>query len=144
MKKVLAIDYGKKRIGLSISDIFRSIALSLKTIEAGGTLEKSADNIVNVINQRDDVDTIVLGLPLLMNNQESPMSLEVRKLAKILIIKLPNYKITFFDERLTSSYADRILRESGIKRKKRNKITDPIAATIFLQNYLDSIHNLTT
>ncbi len=133
MGKICAIDYGMVRIGLAISDINKIIAFPFKTIQNTSSVIKSVLPHLNL----DELELIVIGLPLLLNGKDSDMTKQVREFAKELE-KQTNIPIVLWDERLTSTYADRCLKEAGMKRKKRNKKTDPIAATLILQSYLDS------
>jgi putative holliday junction resolvase len=139
MGKILAIDYGTVRIGLAISDISKKIAFPLKNIVA-----KKASNISVLTKLLDEIaqltpeiDAIVVGLPLRLNGKDSRMTIEVRLFADMLKekTKLP---LIMWDERLTSSYANTCMKEGMVKRKQRNKLCDPLAAAIFLQNYLDA------
>jgi len=137
-KQIAAIDYGKKRIGISITSFDGKIALPYKTIDSGKNLEESANNIINSLSQYlNNIKEIVLGNPLLLSGKESEMSKEVKKLKDILLKKL-NIPIILWDERLTSSEAEKILKEQKISRKKRTKKIDPIAATIILNSYLET------
>ncbi|KPK32660.1 MAG: hypothetical protein AMS24_03575 [Chlamydiae bacterium SM23_39] len=137
-KRIAAIDYGKKRIGISITSPDGKIALPYKTIDTGKNLEESSNNIINSLNPYiENIKEIVLGNPLFLSGKESEMSKEVTKLKAILSKKL-NIPIILWDERLTSSEAEKILKEQKIPRKKRKRKVDPIAATIILRSYLDA------
>ncbi|MBN2480041.1 MAG: Holliday junction resolvase RuvX [Parachlamydiales bacterium] len=139
--RIIAIDYGKVRIGIAITDMNKTIAYPLKTIKASDTLEKTADIILNEVNAYfNEIETIVIGLPLHLNNTESQMSKEVKKLEEIIKSKAKNIKIVLKDERLTSLMAERDLKDTfKMNRKKRSKNVDTLSACIILQNFLDTL-----
>ena len=139
--RIIAIDYGKKRIGIAITDKNCILALPYKTIEAGNNLEESSKNILYTIQDYlTKTSEIVLGYPLLLNGKIGEMAQEVEKL-KLLLSKKIDIKIILWDERLTSIQAEGILKDKkmyNMSRKKRSKKIDPIAATIILQSYLEA------
>jgi putative Holliday junction resolvase len=138
MSKILAIDFGLARIGLAYSDKKLKIALPYKTILAKkDNLKETVELVVKEIEILKDVEEIVIGLPLLLTGKESPMCEPVRKFAQKLQEKVLA-KIILLDERLTSSQAEKSLKEISHSRKERTKHTDQLAAAILLQNYLDS------
>lgn len=135
--RIAAIDYGKARIGLAISDVGQSLASPLKAIATKKTHKETALLIIQELRQHAPFEKIVLGLPLLLSGKESPLSLDVRKLAKELE-EIVNRPILLWDERLTSAQVEKTLREAKMKRKKRKKYIDAMAAAAILQNYLDT------
>ena len=137
MKRIAALDFGKARIGVAISDPLRTIALPQKTIQAKKTLETTAAHAWQELLALGSFDTILLGLPLHMNGKESPMSQEVRQFGKILEEQF-GAKVIFWDERLTSLQGEKLLREANLKHPQRQKVLDGIAATILLQNYIET------
>lgn len=135
--KVVAIDYGRARIGLAISNKTKTIAFPFKTIKAGKNLEATANNILEAIKEKEsEIEKIVIGLPILLNGQIGDMAKEVKELEKILKEKT-KFPIVLVDERLTSTMADNSLKSLDQNRKKRSENIDAVAATIILQNYLD-------
>lgn len=132
MKRILAIDYGLKRIGLAITDERNVIALPLTTVLSGKSHKESIANIKRA-TAAYAIGSIVIGLPLLPNGKEGEMSEKVRSFAKTLQEFFPA-SIHFFDERFTSSKAHRSF--EGMNRKKRTKLLDSTAALILLQDYL--------
>lgn len=137
MGRVLAIDYGKARIGLALSDERAIIAQSLPFLKAGKNVEESASLIIAEFAKHKTIAKIVIGLPLHMSGHESPMSEEVRQLGKLLE-SLSSVPVTFWDERLSTAQAERSLKEAGMRRKKRTKCVDSLCANLILQNFLDS------
>lgn len=133
MGRVLAIDFGMKRIGLARSDPMQMIASPLKTIIAGKNLEETADL---VLKECEEIETLVLGLPLLLSGKDSDTTTTVRKFGAILEEK-SGLPLILWDERLTSKQVEKLLIEADVSRKKRTKHVDTMSATLILQNYLD-------
>lgn len=134
--KILGIDYGKARIGLALSDENKKIAFPLALVHAFHHQEKTLDALLAAISKHP-IEHIVIGLPLLMNGKESPMSQEVRSFSLALENKT-QLPITLWDERLTSKQVEKQLISQEMKRKKRTEVTDLMAATLILQSFLDS------
>lgn len=136
--RVLAIDYGKVRIGLAITDMNKTIAYPFKTVDAANNFEKTSQNILDAIKDNiDEIEKIIIGLPLLLKGGFSQMTNEVNEFVKIFKSKT-NIPIEFLDERLSSEMAERHLKENlKLNRKKRSKKIDPMAAAILLQNFLN-------
>ena len=137
--RVVAIDYGRARIGLAMTDVTKTIAYPYKTVQAGKDFEKTSQNILdNLKDYLHEIETIVIGLPLLLKGGFSQMSQEVEEFVKIFQTKT-KIPIQFLDERLSSVMAERHLKDNmHMNRKKRSKIIDPIAATLLLQNFLNN------
>ncbi len=135
MSRILAIDYGKKRTGIAVTDPSQIIAGGLTTVNTCDLLDFLKDYL-----SREPVERIVIGLPRTMDYEysESMSYIEpfVKKL-KALFVDLP---VVFFDERFTSVLAHQAMLDSGIGKKKRqNKaLVDQISATIILQGYMES------
>ncbi len=138
MGRIAAIDFGTVRIGLAITDEMRIIAQPLETIKAGKDLATTARSIAQALSQYKSLDTIVIGLPLLLNGTEGEMAQAVRSFAKVLEQTLP-LPIIFWDERLTSAGVEKMLVNSNVSRKKRASLSDALSAVSILQNYLDSL-----
>lgn len=132
MSKVLALDYGLKKVGLAISDETKLVALPFLVLKNKGA-KKLAEEIREIC-QKNKVGKIVLGIPKTMTSQEGKQAQRVKKFAKILKKKV-GLPIIFEDERLTSKLAQRFLERD----KKSKKKEDKIAAQIVLQNYLDRV-----
>jgi putative Holliday junction resolvase len=135
--RVAGIDYGTVRIGVALSDERRIIAQPLTKFSAHKTKEETAKALAELLLKHAPLDAVVIGLPLMMNGKESPMSQEVRAFAKILETLL-SCPIIFWDERLSSAQIERTLKEGDVKRKQRAGLVDTLAATLILQNYLDT------
>lgn len=134
--KILGIDYGKARIGLSISDESFKIAFPLEVVAAFHNNDKTVEAVIKVIS-KFQIQEIVIGLPLLMTGKDSPMSLDVRAFAKKLEEKT-GIAVHLWDERLTSKQVEREMIDADMKRKKRAQLVDVMAATLILQSYLDA------
>ncbi len=137
MKRYLCIDFGLKRLGIAISDENTSIALPITTLAAGKDSAASAKQIFSFIEKLEySIEKIIIGYPLLLNGKKSDMTLLVEKFAEDLRSLLLT-EVELFDERLSSKSIDTLLRDSGVKRKKRDEASDMQAASLLLQNYLD-------
>ncbi len=136
MGRILAIDYGRKRTGLAVTDPLRIIANVLATVETKELEKYLADYFA-----KNDVDIIVLGKPSQMNGQPSETMRYIEPLAGRLRHAYPDKKVVLYDERFTSVIAHRAMLESGIgKMARRDKaLVDRISATIILQSYMDSM-----
>ncbi len=135
--RIAAVDYGKRRIGLSISDEKKRIALPLKLVDAGKNLEESSKQILHALTPYlTHLEKILVGLPLLMNGTRGDMALLVDNLKKILETLTP-IPIECVDERLTSAQAEKELKGLDYSRKERKTLVDSTAATLLLQAYLD-------
>ena len=136
MSKIVALDFGTKRIGVAMTDDLNIIASGLVTV--------SNENILSFLKDltlKNKIDTIVIGKPLQKNNQPSDVEAEILKFINILKINFPLIKLDRYDERFTSVIAKKVILDSGInKTKRRNKsLVDKISATIILQSYLENI-----
>jgi putative Holliday junction resolvase len=133
--RIVGIDYGTARIGLAVSDERRIIASPLATVQAAKTPQKSAELVAAALAKQPGISEIVIGLPLLLNGTESPMCAQVRIFAQALSQLLP-FPITFSDERLTTAYTERTLKDLSMKRKARAGVIDAAAACTILENHL--------
>ncbi|NOZ03082.1 MAG: Holliday junction resolvase RuvX [FCB group bacterium] len=133
MGRVLGIDYGDTRIGLALSDPLHVIASPYKTLIVRD--EKQILEEIELIVADNDVELLVVGLPLGMKGQETDQTRRVRKFASLL--KSTGYEVTFEDERLTSVSAKRSLVMQEIKTGHNKGLVDQTAAAILLQQYLD-------
>ena len=135
MARLLAIDYGKKRTGLAVSDEMQIIAGGLTTVPTTGLLDFLLDYV-----KREPVERIVVGLPKQMNNEPSENMRRITPFVNRLRKLLPDIPVEFHDERFTSVLAQRTIIEAGIKKMaRRNKeLVDEVSATIILQSYMES------
>tara|TARA_A100001011_G_C14067641_1_gene738834 strand:+ start:198 stop:608 length:411 start_codon:yes stop_codon:yes gene_type:complete len=133
MGRILGVDYGESRIGLSISDQTKSIAFPLKTISNNSF--KSLLEFFRTVVVEKNIESIVVGLPLGMNGKDTNQTKKVRLFSKsIRILGLP---VFFQDERLTSVSAKKSLIKENIKTGHNKWKIDERAAAIFLQQFLD-------
>ncbi len=135
MNRVMALDFGDARIGIAMSDIMKIIANGYETYKRVNE-EKDLQYIAGLVKP-NMVDEIVFGLPINMDGTEGERVLKTRDSAEKLQNLVPNVKISFQDERLTTVTGERMLIEAGVRREKRKGVIDKIAATIILQQYLD-------
>ena len=135
MSRILAIDYGRKRTGLAVSDTMQIIANGLTTVPT----HELPDFIAGYV-QKEPVERIIIGLPKQMNNEVSENMKYIEPFVRLLKKKIPEMPVEFVDERFTSVLAHRTMLEAGLKKKDRqNKaLVDEISATIILQTYLES------
>ena len=134
MSRILAIDYGTKRIGLAVTDPQRIIATALATI-SGNEIMKYLDTYL----QKEKVETIIIGYPKTLAGTVSATAKLVQSFVSVLKKKFPAMPIELVDERFTSLIAQRSLIESGQRKKTRRdkSVLDKISAVIILQSYLD-------
>ncbi len=135
MSRIVAIDYGRKRTGVAVTDTLQMIANGLTTVPTHELLAFLVDYV-----SRESVERIVIGLPKQMNNQASESMKYIEPFVRSLKKKLPDMPVEFVDERFTSVLAHRTMLEAGLKKKDRqNKaLVDEISATIILQSYLEN------
>jgi putative Holliday junction resolvase len=135
MARILAIDYGKKRTGLAVSDELQLIAGGLTTIATATLIEYILDYV-----KREPVERIVVGLPKQMNNTPSENMCRIEPFVNRLRKLLPDMPVEYHDERFTSVLAHQAILASGIgKMARRNKeLVDEVSATIILQSYMES------
>lgn len=133
--RILGIDLGTVRIGLSISDPLNMFASSLEEYKRKKSVSEDIEHITNVIREYD-VDTVVLGYPLNMDGTKGVKCNETEEFAKILSEKI-DIKIEYQDERLTTVSAQKMLLDCGCKLKDRRNAVDKVSSAIILQAYLD-------
>lgn len=135
MSRILAIDYGKKRTGVAVTDVLQIIANGLTTVPTHQLL----DFILNYV-EKEPVERIVVGYPKQMNNRDSENMSRIVPFVNRLKKMLPHIPIEWVDERFTSVLAHQAMIDGGLKKKDRqNKaLVDEISATIILQTYLES------
>jgi putative Holliday junction resolvase len=136
MGRVLAIDYGKKRTGIAVTDPFRIIATPLETVLTHELLP-----FLKTYTERETVDEFIIGMPRTLKNEDS----EIAPLVRIFIVDLkktfPDKPVHEVDERFTSSMAHRAMIEGGMKKKDRRVKgnVDKISATLILQSFLNVV-----
>ena len=136
MGRILAIDYGKKRTGLAVTDPLRITANPLLTIET-----KELVNWLQTYFEKEKVDIVVIGHPTQMNGEDSESMNYIRPFIGNFKKQFPTIPITMYDERFTSVLAHQAMIAGGMKKKDRQDkaIVDKIAACIILEGYLDSL-----
>lgn len=135
MGRVLAIDYGRKRTGIAVTDPLRIIATPLDTYPTHELL-----HVLKGYLQKETVDEFVVGMPKTLSNEDSEIAPLVRKFVEELKKAFPEKPIHLADERFTSSMAMRAMIDGGMKKKDRQVKgnVDKISATIILQSFLSA------
>ncbi len=135
MGRILAIDYGTKRIGLAVTDPLQIFASPLTTVSP-----KEFDSFLETYLKTEVVDEFVIGYPVQMNNQASEAVRYINPFIKKLKKTYPEKEIHLADERFTSQMAFQTMIDGGVKKKDRQdkSIVDKISASIILQSFLDN------
>ena len=138
MSRILAIDYGTKRIGLAVTDPMQIFASPLDTVSP-----KDFDSFIEEYLKKEEVDEFVIGYPVQMNNQPSESVNYINPFIKKLKKTYPEKHIHLIDERFTSQMALRTMIDGGVKKKDRQdkSLVDKISASIILQSFLDNRSN---
>ena len=135
MARIMAIDLGRKRCGVAVTDPLQIIANGLTTVESA----KLVDLVMDYLRQ-EAVEAIVIGEPKDMHNNPSDCSKYIEPIVNRLRKLLPDMKIVRYDERFTSVMAHQTMIDAGLRTKQRQDkaLVDTIAATILLQSYMES------
>ena len=138
MGRIVAIDYGTKRVGVAVTDPLQKIATPLDTIKTAEII-----SFLQTYLQQETVEKLVVGMPKHLNNTPSPMTAIVQQFIKTLQKAFPNTPILQHDERYTSKIALAGLIDGGFKKKdRRNKAhLDKLSATVILQSFLTRHQN---
>lgn len=133
MGRILAIDYGKKRVGLAVTDPLKIIATALDTVATA-----ELENYLLAYLTKNDVERIVIGMPIQMNGQPSESQRYILPFLNRLRKLLPEMPIDYVDERYTSKIANRAIVEGGASKKLRadKGLVDRVSAVIILQSYM--------
>jgi putative holliday junction resolvase len=133
MARIMAIDYGSKRVGIAVTDSLQIIATGLTTLHSKDLIEFLENYL-----KKESVECIVVGEPKTLQNEASDSARYINPFVTHLTRKFPNIIIARYDERFTSVLAHQTMLLGGLKKKARaNKDTvDMISATIILQDYL--------
>lgn len=136
MARILAIDYGTKRVGVAVTDPLGMIAGALATVETPRIFDFLSEYLT--VN---DCNRLVIGYPLTLRNEPAEVTREIDRFIERFTSLYPYIEVIKYDERFTSKLAFDTILASGIgRRKRRDKaVIDRISATIILQNYLESI-----
>ncbi len=135
MARILALDYGKKRTGIAVSDPLKIIARGLETVET-----RELIGYLKKYMKEEEVEKIIIGYPLNFDDTPTDATPLVDKFIGKYKNVFPYLEIEKVDERMTSSMASKAITEMGLKKKERQKkaLIDTVAATIMLQEYLES------
>lgn len=136
MKRLLGLDIGNKTIGVSVSDPLGITAQGVTTIKRASKVEDA--EALKALIEKYDVEKLIVGLPKNMNNTLGFQAKRTMNYADYLKEAL-NMEIVYVDERLTTSGAEAVLIEGGVRRENRKKHVDKLAATLILQMYLDQM-----
>lgn len=138
MGRILAIDYGRKRVGIAVSDPEQIIANRLTTVPT-----HTIWNFLKEYFEKEQVETVVVGYPRQMNNQASEAVRYINPFLKKFQQVYPETNLELFDERFTSRMAFQTMIDGGLKKQKRQDkaMVDSISATIILQNYMEQKRN---
>ncbi len=133
MGRLLGLDYGTKRVGVAISDSSQLIASPYAVIDAA-----SAISALEEILATEEVDALVVGLPLSLSGEEGASAAAARAFGRELA-ESTGLAVSFVDERFTTKVAEDALIAGGVRRAKRRDIRDKMAAAVMLQGHLDSL-----
>ncbi len=135
MGRILAIDYGRRRTGIAVTDTLKIVANGLTTVPTHELL-----TFLKQYAEKEQVEKIVVGLPKQMNNQPSESMRYIEPFLRQLAKQLPQIPVEMYDERFTSVLAHRAMIDGGMKKSARRDkaIVDEISATIILNDYLES------
>lgn len=138
MARILAIDYGRKRVGLAVSDPAQIIASRLTTVPTHTLWDFLKDYF-----QKETVETVVVGYPKQMNNEASEAVRYINPFLKKFQKVYPELNLEILDERFTSKMAFQTMIDGGLKKQKRKDkaMVDAVSATIILQSYLEQKRN---
>lgn len=138
MARILSIDYGKKRVGLAVTDPLQIIANRLDTIPT-----YTIWDFLKEYFEKEKVETVVVGYPKQMNNQASEAVRYINPFLKKFQVQFPGIQLEIFDERFTSKMAFQSMIDGGLGKQKRQDkaLVDSISATIILQGYLEQKRN---
>lgn len=134
MGQILAIDYGKARTGIAVTDDMQIIASGLTTVETPKLVD-----FLNKYFSENSVDEVVIGLPTDLKGNMSDIETEIQKFILVFEKEFPDKIINRLDERFTSKMASFFISQSGKNKKQRQEkgLIDKVSATILLQNFLD-------
>lgn len=134
MGRIMAIDYGTKRVGLAVTDPLRIIATSLTTVHS-----KDVISFLKTYMITEKIDVFVVGEPKRMNNVASDVEVHIKPFIEQLKKNFPDVKIERLDERFTSKMAFQTMIDAGLKKKdrQRKELVDSTSAVILLQSYME-------
>lgn len=136
MARIVALDLGDARIGVAVSDPLGITAQPLEPVQCVGS-RKDLARIERLLREYE-AGTVVIGLPRLLSGEEGERAERARAFGAGLQKRLPRLAVSYWDERLTTVEAERLLIDADVSRKRRRKLVDGIAAALILQGYIDS------
>ena len=139
MGRILAIDYGRKRVGIALTDPLKMIANKLTTVSAHEVFEFLSNYF-----SKENVELVVVGYPKTVHDEPSESIRYINPFLKQFQKKFPEIKLELVDERFTSKIAFQTMIDAGLKKKDRQnkELIDAVSATIILQFYLEQQRNL--
>ena len=138
MPRILAVDWGERRVGLAVSDPAGIIATGLDTLEVRNPTDALTQ--VSEVARREEVEAVVVGLPLLMSGERGEAAEAAQSFADALARRV-GIPVTTYDERLTSALSARRLREIGVRTGHARKKVDQGAAIALLESYLSRLQS---
>lgn len=137
MGRIICLDVGDVRVGIAVSDTLHIIASPLLTYTRVGDFNTDVKAVADIVSEQK-AELIVSGLPLRLDGNETIQTEKATEFANA-VSKLSRVSVLFRDERLTTVEAEEILLQNKMRRDKRKKVIDQVAAVIILQSYLDSL-----
>ena len=135
----MGLDVGERRIGVAISDELLLTAQGLCVIDSKGTVNDLIQ-LGDIIREKG-ITHLLLGLPRNMNGTMGPMTEKVKEFGRQLAESQPELPVEYWDERLTTTAAQRTLIEADVSRRRRRQVVDKVAAVLILQGYMDANRN---
>ncbi|EKZ0275535.1 Holliday junction resolvase RuvX [Listeria monocytogenes] len=139
--RIMGLDVGSKTVGVAISDPLGWTAQGVETIQIDENRKQFGYDRVKELVLEYEVEKVVVGLPKNMNNTIGPRAESSKIYAEVLESRI-GLPVVLWDERLTTSAAERTLIEADVSRKKRKEVIDKLAAVMILQSYLDTTNYL--
>lgn len=134
MNRIIGIDYGRKRVGIAVSDPLRIFASALETVHSANIIE-----YLKSYTAKENVERFVVGYPMNLNNRPAEAARDVDVFLKLLAKHFPQIPVTLEDERFTSRMAMMAMIEGGVRKSERREkgAVDKVSAALILQTYLD-------
>ncbi len=138
MARILALDWGAKRIGVAVTDPLQIVCSPLETVDRLKIID-----FLKVYCIEEEVETFVVGEPLQLDGNEAKTMPQVREFVQLLQTTFPNIPIAMQDERFTSSDALQIIRQSGLRKKQQHdkRRLDRVSAALILESYMEAKRN---
>ena len=133
MGRLLGLDYGTQRVGVAISDSSQVIATPYAVLPA----DEAVQGVIAILDE-EEIEAIVVGLPLSLSGEEGTSADAARRFGRDLATRT-GLEVVFADERFTTKVAEDVLIAGGLRRSRRRDIRDKMAATVMLQGHLDSL-----